>query len=397
MALTEIKIKNAKPKDKAYKLSDGEGLYLLVQPTGSKLWRIKYRYMGKEKVLALGIYPTLSLAEVRELRFGAKKLLKSNIDPNEQKKEQKRLSVLDAQHSFRAVAKDWHDTNKKKWTPEHAQRLWQRLELHAMQDLGHRPISGIKTPELITLLRRLEKKGNTDTAGRLVQALNVVFRYAVHSGIIENNPATDLRGVVAPHEAKHFAAIHISELPEFMTKLENAQTSQQNKLAIKLLMHTFLRPGELRYGRWTEIDWQAKLWNVPAERMKRRKPHIVPLSTVAMALLQELHIFSGGNEYLFPNHHRRKHPVMSENTINKILKNMGYGGKQVGHGFRAIASTALNESALFRSDVIEVQLSHIENDNSRRPYNRAEYLEERTEMMQWWGDYLENIKSKAVN
>jgi integrase len=389
MALTEIKIKNTKSKDKPYKLPDGEGLYLLVQPTGSKLWRMKYRFAGKESVLAIGKHPTVSLAEAREQRFEAKRLLKNNINPNAQKKEIKRLSILNSNNSFRAVAQDWHDTHKKKWTPEHATRLWQRLELHAMDQLGSRPIADIKTPELIVLLRRLEKRGNTDTAGRLAQALNVVFRYAVHSGLIEQNPASDLRGVVAPHTETHFAAIRPSELPELFAKLENAETSPQNKLAIKLLIHTFLRPGELRYGRWSEIDWKSKQWNIPAERMKRRISHLVPLSVQALALLEELKVFSGYSDYLFPSQQRRRHPVMSENTINKILRGMGYGGRQVGHGFRAIASTALNESALFRPDVIEAQLSHIEKNNSRRPYNRGEYLEEREQMMQWWGDYLE--------
>ena len=339
-------------------------------------------------MLALGKYPEVSLHDARERRLAARKLLSNGIDPTEKKKEDKRLTALDAQNSFRAVAQDWHNTNKSKWTPEHAERLWRRLELYVFPDIGDRPITAIKTFDLVPLLRKQEKLGILDTARRVAQAMTVVFRYAVHSGMIEQNPAADLRGILTPHTATHFAAIKPSELPELLSKLETTATSPQNRIAVKLLLSTFLRPGELRHGKWEEIDWENKLWTIPAERMKKRREHVVPLSKQALALLKALKVFTGNGDYLFPSHHRRRHPVMSENTINKILQNMGYGGKQVGHGFRAIASTALNESALFRPDVIEAQLAHVETNNSRKPYNRAEYLEERQKMMQWWADYL---------
>ena len=390
MFLSDAAVRNAKPKPKAYRLKDGDGLFLQVEPNGSKYWRLRYFFLSKEKMLALGKYPEVSLSDARDRRLAARKLIANGIDPSEKKKADKRLTVLDAQNSFRAVAKDWHDTNKKKWTTEHAERLWRRLELYVFPDLGDRPIASLKTPALIPVLRKLEKAGLLDTAGRVAQIMNVVFRYAVHSGIIELNPASDLRGVLTPHQEKHFAAIDPSELPELLAKLNTTVTSTQNRIAVKLLLHTFLRPGELRYGKWEEIDWNEKLWNIPAERMKKRKPHIVPLSKQVLALLGELQSLTGRGEYLFPSHHRRRHPVMSENTINKILRNMGYGGRQVGHGFRAIASTVLNESAKFRSDVIEAQLSHIEENNSRKPYNRALYLDERRPMMQWWGNYIES-------
>ncbi len=396
MPLTDKTIKNAKPQSKAYKLPDGEGLYLFIQPTGSKLWRMKYRFAGKENVLSFGKYPLVSLSEARERRYEAKKLLKANIDPNNHKKEAKLSALFDANNSFRAVAEDWHKTNTKKWTGEYAVDLWRRLEMHAMPQLGSRPISHIKTPELVLLIRKLEKQRKAETATRLAQTLNVVFRYAVHSGVIEHNPAADLRGIITPHQQTHLAAIHPSELPEFLERLEVVATTVQNRIAVKLLLQTFLRPGELRYGKWSEIDWQNKAWNIPPERMKKRRPHVVPLSESALALLHELRPITGYSDYLFPSQQRRRHPVMSENTINKILKNMGYGGRQVGHGFRAIASTVLNESANFRSDVIEAQLAHVEENGSRKPYNRAEYLEERTQMMQWWSDYLSEAKSKTV-
>jgi Integrase len=347
-------------------------------------------------MLALGKYPEVSLSDARDRRLAARKLLASGIDPSDKKKSDKRVAALDAQNSFRAVAKDWHDTNKSKWTPEHATRLWRRLELYVFPDLGGRPIASIKTPDLIPVLRKHEKAGILDTAGRVAQVMNVVFRYAVHSGIIQQNPANDLRGILAPHTATHFAAIHPSELPQFLSQLEGVAASTQNRIAVRLLLHTFLRPSELRYGKWDEIDLQTKLWEIPANRMKKRKPHVVPLSKQSLALLSELKALTGNGEYLFPSHHRRRHPVMSENTINKILRNMGYGGRQVGHGFRAIASTVLNESAKFRPDAIEAQLSHIEENSSRKPYNRAEYIDERKVMMQWWSDYLAACEAKKI-
>jgi len=388
MYLSDRTIRCAKPKTRPYKLSDGEGLYMLVQPSGSKLWRMKYHFGGIESVLSIGKYPFVSLVEARNRRYEAKKLLLANINPNNRKREEKHVALVNANNSFRAVVEDWHNTNKKKWTPEHAERLLRRLELHALPLIGSRPIAEIKTTELVQLLRRLEKKKKPETAMRLAQSLRVVFRYAVHSGLIEQNPASDLRGVVAPYESQHFAAVHPSELPELLNKLEIVSTTHQNRIAVKLLLHTFVRPGELRFAQWSEIDWDKKQWFIPAERMKKRRPHIVPLSEPALALLQELKPISGYSTYLFPSQLRLRHPVMSENTVNKVLRMMGYAGRQVGHGFRAIASTVLNESALFRPDVIEMQLAHVEENNSRRPYNRAEYVAERTEMMQWWSDYL---------
>lgn len=397
MLLTDKVIRNALPKPRPYKLSDGDGLHLLVQPCGSKLWRLRYRFLGKEKMLAIGKYPEIPLIEARDCRYEARKLLRANKDPVQCKREAKRAALLDDGNTFRTLARDWFDTNKKQWTPEHAERVWRRLEIHAMHDLGNRPVTHIRTPDLVPLIRRVEKKKKPETASRLIRSLHAIFRYAVHCGILEHNPAADLKGIIVAPPVTHFAAIHPKELPELLGKLEAVSTSSLNRMAVKLLLHVFLRPGELRYGRWVEIDWQQKQWTIPAERMKKRRPHVVPLSEAALVLLRELQGISGYSQYLFPSQQRRRHPVMSENTINKVLVNMGYKNRQVGHGFRAIASTVLNESGKFRPDVIEAQLAHVEENESRKPYNRAEYMEERTVMMQWWSEYLEVASSGNIS
>ena len=263
------------------------------------------------------------------------------------------------------------------------------LRLYAFTDIGNRPIASITTPRSYSaLLRKQEKRGTLDTTHRLAQVLNVVFRYAVHCGLIDQNPASDLRGVVAPHKATNFPTIKAEALPKFFEKLNAVDTNAQNKIAIRLLMLTFLRPGELRQSKWTDIDFKAKQWCIPAERMKMRKPHMVPLASQSIALLHHLKDLTGYGAYLFPSQHRRKHPCMSENTINDVLNRMGYKGTLVGHGFRALASTTLNERSAFGKDVIEAQLSHMDEDKIRGTYNRAEYAEQRRKMMQWWADYL---------
>ncbi len=398
MLLTNLDVRNAKPKDKIYRLKDGAGLFLQVEPNGGQYWRLRYFFAGKERMLALGRYPEVSLSDARDKRLAARKLVANGTDPGAKKKEDKRIEIFKANNTFRAIAKDWHDTNKSKWTPDHAERLWRRLELYAFPDIGNLPITAIKTPDLIPVLRKQEKQELLDTARRLAQVLNTVFRFAVHCGLIDQNPAGDLRGVVTPHKATNFPTIQTEELPELFKKLNNVDALPQIKIAIKLLMHTFLRPGELRKSKWTDIDFEGKQWIIPAERMKMRRPHMVPLADQAITLLKELKDITGNCEYMFPSHHRRTHPWMSENTVNHLLIRMGYKGKLVGHGFRSLASTTLNEKSNFDRDAIEVQLSHMDDDKSRAAYNRAKYVEERERMMQWWADYLETCETgKAPN
>jgi integrase len=347
MLLSDPAVRNAKPRAKIYRLKDGDGLFLQVEPNDGKYWRLRYFFAGKEKMLALGKYPEISLSDARDKRLAARKLIANGVDPGAKKKEDKRLAVFAAGNTFEAVAKDWHDTNKSKWTPDHAERLWRRLELYAFPEIGDRPISSIKTPDLIPVLRKQEKLELLDTTRRLAQVLNTVFRFAVHCGLIDQNPASDLRGVVTPHKATNFPTIQADELPAFFEKLNGTEALDQVKIAIKLLMHTFLRPGELRKSKWADIDFKDKKWTIPAERMKMRRPHMAPLADQALVLLRELKKLTGGGAYLFPSYHRRKHPWMSENTINLVLKRMGYKGKLVGHGFRSLASTTLNEKSNF--------------------------------------------------
>ena len=388
MRLTDTAVRNAKPRDAAYKLTDGDGLFLLIKPNGGKYWRFKYRFAGKEKLLAFGTYPEISLTDAREKRLVARKLVANGKDPSRKKREEKRLAVFNAGNSFRAVAKEWFDTNKVKWTPDHGIRLWRRVELHALPELGDLPVSEIKSLELLDMLRKVEKRGTTETSHRLLQTIGVIFRYAVLTGRAQYNPALDLRGALMPHKAESHPTISAKELPKFFERLVHVETSQQNKIAIRLIMHTFVRQGELRQAKWEDVDLEAQEWRLPAHTTKMRDLHIVPLSRQSVRLLKELKELTGHRDLLFPSQQRRKHAMMSENTINHVLRKMGYKDKLVVHGFRALASTTLNEMG-FRPDVIERQLAHAERNKVRAAYNRAEYLEERQKMMQHWSDFLD--------
>lgn len=388
MPLTDTAIKNAKPKAKPYKVTDGDGLYLLVKPNGGKYWRFKYLYVGKEKLLALGTYPEVSLGDAREKRFTARKLLANGADPSSKRKEEKRRKAYNVENSFQVVAKEWFDVNKPKWTPDHAARLWRRLERHIMPCIGDRPIVEIKSLELLDVLRKVEKHGITETSHRLLQTCGVIFRYAVLTGRIQYNPIQDLKGALAPHTSKSHPTIEAREIPDFLRQLDAVETTGLNKLAIRLLMFTFVRQGELRQAKWEDVDITAKEWRLPAHTTKMRDLHIVPLAKQTIALFAALKRLTGDGDLLFPSQQRRRHAIMSENTINHVLHKMGYKDKLVGHGFRALASTTLNEMG-FPPDVIERQLAHAERNKIRAAYNRAEYLPQRRDMMQKWADYLQ--------
>lgn len=395
MLLTETMVRNAKPKEKPYRLKDGDGLFLQIDPKGGKYWRFRYFFMDKEKMLALGTYPEVSLAEVRAKRLEARKQVANGIDPSAKRKEDKRQAVLQAENTFQAVAEEWHKANLAKWSQDHGEKILRRLKLHIFPELGNRPVVEIRPSELLSVIRKIEKRGTTEISHRVLQTCNAVFRYAVITERAEYNPAADLRGALRAHKATHYPALQTKDIPDFMQKLEVLETTPLNKMAIRLILLTFVRQGELRRARWQDIDLPAKEWRIPAEHMKMREGHIVPLSKQALTLLTEIHEISGKSVYVFPSQNRQKNPIMSENTIGNILKKkMGYEGKMVGHGFRALASTALNEMG-FTPDVIERQLAHAERNKVRAAYNRAQYLPERRAMMQQWADYLDNVAGEG--
>lgn len=391
MALNDLMIRNAKPQDKPYKLLDANGLLLLIKPNGSKLWRYRYKYLGKENTISFGSYPETSLAEAREERSKAKRLLQDKIDPSTIRKNEKRLAKFNADNSFEAVAKEWHETNMNKWSAEHARKLWRRLELHIFPLIGKRAVAEISTLELLDALRKIEKSDKTETSHRALQTCKLVFQYAVLTQKVKYNPANDLNGVLKAHKTTNYPTLGHNQLPEFLEKLEVIKISDLTKLAIKALILTMVRQGELRRAMWSDIDFAAKEWRVRPETTKMRTLHHVPLSAQAIKVFRAIQKITGEGEYVFASQQKRKFPFMSENTINKVIHEMGYKGLLVGHGFRAMASTILNENGGFRPDVIERQLAHMPRDKVRATYNRAEYLPERRTMMDWWGDYIDGV------
>jgi integrase len=392
MSLTDAKVRNAQPQAKSYKIYDGEGMFLLVAPSGSKYWRFKYHFAGKEKLLALGVYPEISLGDARERRAQARKTVAGGHNPSEAKKEAKRVAVLKSENSFEVIAREWYEQRKHEWAASSSKTMIARLERHVFPKLGNRPITDINAPEVLTMLRVVEKSGALDTALRVMQICGQIFMYAIATGRAERNPVPDLRGALKTPVTTHHAYLNAAELPEFLQKLEVYDGAPQTKLALRLLLLTFVRTTELRAAEWKELDLEKAEWRIPAERMKMKELHIVPLSFQAVANLRELQDHTGNWQYLFPNQHK-PNSFMSENTMLYALYRMGYHSRTTGHGFRSTASTILNEHG-FQPDVIERQLAHCERDQVRAAYNHAQYLPERRKMMQWWADYIDGLSKK---
>jgi integrase len=389
MPLTDIVVRNAKPKDKPQKLTDGDGMFLYVHPNGGKYWRLQYRFAGKQKVLALGVYPEVTLAGARERRMEARKVLAAGNDPGDVKKEAKRLMVLNSENTFEAIAREWHEQRRHEWKPHYAADMLNRIETHIIPKLGKRPIADLTSTEILAAMRIIEATGALDLAQRMMQTCGMVIRYAIATGRAERNPVADLRGALKAPVRKNHTYLKAEELPEYLKKLDNFDGTLQTKLALKLLLLTFVRTTELRAAEWQEIDFDKAEWRIPASRMKMKETHIVPLARQTIELLRELQQLTGNRQHVFPNHHR---PVtfMSENAMLYALYRMGYHSKATGHGFRATASTILNEHG-FMPDVIERQLAHSERNSIRAAYNHAQYLPERRKMMQWWADYLDEV------
>lgn len=393
--LTPKECDNAKSGGKSIrKLHDGAGLYLWVYEDGRKYWRLRYWMSGKEKSLSLGVYPEIGLKEARRRRDDNRKLMDDSIDPSAERKAGKLRKLRASENSFEAVAREWYAKQLHTWVPKHADDVLRRFEVNAFPFIGARPIGEIEAPELLEMSRKIEKRGAHDLAHRLMQACGQVFRYGIATGRCRRDVAADLRGALTPHVKKHQAAVRPEEVPALLRAIDTyaEQGDKQTMHALQLLALTFVRTNELIGAEWSEFDQEAALWVIPAARMKMKSEHIVPLSAQALAILGQLQALAGRSRFVFPGRNRDK-PI-SNNTMLFALYRLGYKGKMTGHGFRAVASTMLNEQG-YRPDVIERQLAHCERDEVRGAYNRAEYLGERATMMQRWADYLDKLKAGA--
>jgi integrase len=389
--LTDIIVKNAKPKEKIFRIFDERGLYLEISPKGGKYWRLKYRFAGKEARLALGVYPEVSLKEARDKRDISRKQVSDGINPSQEKKQKKLQQYINAENSFENIAREWYQKNYAKWKPRHAHYILKRLEADIFPVIGSRPISEIKTPELLATIQKIEKRGALDIAKRALQTSGQVFRYAIATGRAEHDISANLKGALTTRQTVNHARLEEEQLPEFFEKLEKYD-GHQTKLAFKLLILTFVRTIELRGARWEEINFEKKEWHIPPERMKMGQKHIVPLAKQSIVILKELQKLNGNRDFVFPSQ-TNANKMMSENTLLYTLYRLGYHSRATTHGFRSTASTILNEKG-FNRDHIERQLAHGERDKVRATYNHAQYLPERHKMMQWWADYLDKLKMK---
>ena len=394
MSLTDTKIRSAKPGEKPVKLSDEKGLYLLVTQAGGKWWRLDYRFSGKRKTLSMGVYPDVGLKEARGRRDEARKLLAGDIDPGEHRKAQKAAKLERASNSFETVAREWFAKHSLNWATTHADKIIQRLEKDVFPWLGGKPIAEITAPELLTVLRRIENRGALDTAHRARQNCGQVFRYAVATGRCERDPSGDLRGALAPAKHKHFAAITDPlAVGELLRAIDGFQGTFIVQCALKLAPLFFARPGELRKAEWQQFDLEKGEWRYFVTKTKNE--HLVPLSSQAVAILQELHPLTSTRKFVFPGRDPQK--PMSEAAVNAALRRMGYDTKTeiTGHGFRAMARTILHQELGIKPEVIEHQLAHRVPDALGTAYNRTKFLTERRKMMQQWADYLEKLKAGA--
>lgn len=394
MPLTDTSCKNAKcPEGKAReRFTDSGGLYLEVVPTGGKHWRWKYRYGGKEKRLALGSYPEVTLALARRARDDARLVLKAGSDPVQFKKDAKLADSVRIGNTFEAVARAWFDHWKGPKSPRHAEYVMRRLEADVFPDLGARPVAGITAPNLLAVAKKIESRGALDIAKRSLQTCGQIFRYAVAHGIIERNPGADVKpsDALKPRTKTNYARLDGKELPQLLRKIHVYAGGPYTRLAMQLMALTFVRTGELIAARWDEFDLEAAEWRIPAARMKMRTPHIVPLSKQALVILGDLQELRGLSGLVFPGERDHEKP-MSNNTILGALYRMGYKGRMTGHGFRGIASTVLHELG-YRHDVIELQLAHQERNEVSAAYNHATYLKERRKLMQAWADHLDKLR-----
>lgn len=396
MPLTAIAIKNAKPKAKQYKLTDAAALYLLVKPNGSKLWRMNYVHLTKNKTLAFGKWPEVSLAQARAKRDQARNLIAEGFDPAEEAKRERAQAIMEAENTFRSVAEEWFVKNEKEGKAAVTLRKIRWLLDKAYPTLGHRPIAKIGAREALGALRKVEAKGHYESARRMRSVLSRVFRYGIATGRADRDVAADLRGALITPQVTHLAAITTPEAAGALLRaIEGYSGNATTKFALRLSPRVFLRPGELRQAEWTELDFNKAVWSIPADKMKMGRPHKIPLSRQVVELIYGLHSVTGNGRYLFPSFRSVTRP-MSENTVNLALRRLGFSQKEMtAHGFRAMAATLLNEMGIWNPDAIERQLAHLENNGVRRTYTRGEYWDERVRMMQHWSNHLDKLRDSA--
>lgn len=396
MPLTDAGIRKARPTDKPQKLADGGGLYLLLNPNGSRWWRYKYRFEGKEKLLSLGTYPETSLAEAREKHAAARKRLQAGTDPGAHRKAEKAAGAERAANSFAVVAEEWLAKQTGKMSPATYEKARWTFDTLVNPWIGNRSIADIDAPEMLKLLQRIEERGAHETAHRTKQRCGQIFRYAIATGRAKHDPTADLKGALTPVAVKHRAAItDPTKVGELLRAIESYTGSLVVRTALKLAPLLFVRPGELRQAEWAEFDLDNVQWRIPGSKMKMREEHIVPLPSQAVAILHELHPLTGSGRYVFPGERSRQRP-MSDAAVNAALRRMGFDkDTMTGHGFRAMASTCLNEMG-WAPDVIERQLAHAERNKVRAAYNRASHIAERRKMMQAWADYLDGLRNGAL-
>jgi integrase len=397
--LAEMKLRTMKGGAKTLKLFDGGGLFLEVRTNGARYWRLKYRFGGKEKALSFGVYPEVSLAEARTRRDKARAQLRDGIDPSAERKQEKRVAKQTADNSFSAIAEQWLSKMAGEWKPNHTQRVRESFKADILPPLGSTPIGQIGFAEIRDVIRSIEKRGALDIAARVKQRIACVFQFAMEEELCTSNPARELKVTLRGRRVTHRHAFGREELPAFLAKLDGKEEvfpgGIETQVAMRLLMLTFVRTGELREARWSEIDFETATWRIPAERMKTGLPHVVPLSTQAIAALREIQAITGNSPFIFrsPNKPRQ---ALSENAVLFALYRMGYRGTMTGHGFRALASTCLNEMG-WSPDVIERQLAHVERNQVRAAYNRAQYLDDRRRMMQAWADFIDSQRGSATS
>lgn len=409
MALTDTKVRSAKPEAKEYSLVDGDGMFLLIHPNGSKYWRFRFRFGGKQHLMAFGVYPETSLADARQKREEARRLVAAGVDPREHKravKEEQAKEVI----TFESVARDWHASNQK-WSESHSGRVLKSLEDNLFDAIGKRNIAELKTRDLLIPIKAVEMSGRLEVAARLQQRTTAIMRFAVQSGLIDYNPAQEIAGAVATAKRQHRAALELNRIPELLHRIDTYTGRPLTRLAVELTLLVFIRSSELRFARWSEVDFENAMWTIPGEReplegvkhshrgSKMRTPHLVPLSRQALVILEKIKSMSGNRELIFVGDHDPRKP-MSENTVNKALRVMGYDTKVevCGHGFRTMACSSLIESGLWSKDAVERQMSHQERNSVRAAYiHKAEHLGERRLMLQWWADYLDMNREKGVS